>query len=242
MAGSDWSTWNSNQVSLRGWPESGRELKTEPLVSLVERKPHEVPFWAAIGCCQERPTGPLRVRKPGWGGGSRTASRSRKSALESQRTGKAAISGLMAAPEGSGSEGLGRGVEKPVTYYRLSEVAKRNSTKEIWLVIHGRVYDVTPFLNEVGPGRWWVGAAGGRAEKRGAGRRACDARRGLGRPAPRHVPSPGGQKWGAHEIAHLTVFLLTPPPDPVLQGSAYFSGGGIGGPHPLTPLAPPLKG
>lgn len=54
----------------------------------------------------------------------------------------------MAAPEGSGSEGLGRGEEKPVTYYRLSEVAKRNSAKEIWLVIHGRVYDVTRFLNE----------------------------------------------------------------------------------------------
>ncbi|KAI2579403.1 CYB5B isoform 5, partial [Pan troglodytes] len=25
---------------------------------------------------------------------------------------------------------------------------KRNSLKELWLVIHGRVYDVTRFLNE----------------------------------------------------------------------------------------------
>lgn len=54
----------------------------------------------------------------------------------------------MASMEASGSGGEGQGVEKPVTYYRLEEVAKRNSSKEIWLVIHGRVYDVTRFLNE----------------------------------------------------------------------------------------------
>ncbi|XP_004600619.2 cytochrome b5 type B [Sorex araneus] len=54
----------------------------------------------------------------------------------------------MAAKEASGGEGLGPGGDKPVTYYRLSEVAKRNSAKEIWLVIHGRVYDITRFLNE----------------------------------------------------------------------------------------------
>lgn len=60
----------------------------------------------------------------------------------------------MATVEASGSDGKGQGVETPVTYYRLEEVAKRNSLKEIWLVIHGRVYDITRFLNEVGPGRW----------------------------------------------------------------------------------------
>uniref|UniRef100_A0A671EI75 Cytochrome b5 n=1 Tax=Rhinolophus ferrumequinum TaxID=59479 RepID=A0A671EI75_RHIFE len=54
----------------------------------------------------------------------------------------------MATVEASGSDGKGQGVETPVTYYRLEEVAKRNSLKEIWLVIHGRVYDITRFLNE----------------------------------------------------------------------------------------------
>uniref|UniRef100_A0A8C3VWJ7 Cytochrome b5 n=1 Tax=Catagonus wagneri TaxID=51154 RepID=A0A8C3VWJ7_9CETA len=52
----------------------------------------------------------------------------------------------MAAVEASGSDG--QGVETSVTYYRLEEVAKRNSLKELWLVIHGRVYDVTRFLQE----------------------------------------------------------------------------------------------
>ncbi|XP_054934993.1 cytochrome b5 type B isoform X2 [Physeter macrocephalus] len=54
----------------------------------------------------------------------------------------------MATVEASGSDEKGRDVETSVTYYRLEEVAKRNSPKEIWLVIHGRVYDVTRFLNE----------------------------------------------------------------------------------------------
>uniref|UniRef100_A0A4X1SFG4 Cytochrome b5 n=1 Tax=Sus scrofa TaxID=9823 RepID=A0A4X1SFG4_PIG len=52
----------------------------------------------------------------------------------------------MATVEASGSDG--QGVETSVTYYRLEEVAKRNSPKELWLVIHGRVYDVTRFMNE----------------------------------------------------------------------------------------------
>ncbi|XP_047646352.1 cytochrome b5 type B [Phacochoerus africanus] len=52
----------------------------------------------------------------------------------------------MATVEASGSDG--QGVETSVTYYRLEEVAKRNSSKELWLVIHGRVYDVTRFMNE----------------------------------------------------------------------------------------------
>ncbi|NXL61632.1 CYB5B protein, partial [Chordeiles acutipennis] len=30
----------------------------------------------------------------------------------------------------------------------LEEVGKRNSSREAWLVIHGRVYDVTRFLEE----------------------------------------------------------------------------------------------
>lgn len=61
----------------------------------------------------------------------------------------------METVEASGSDGKGRGVETSVTYYRLEEVAKRNSPKEIWLVIHGRVYDVTRFLILLSPLRRW---------------------------------------------------------------------------------------
>lgn len=54
----------------------------------------------------------------------------------------------MATEEASGSDGKGQDGESSVTYYRLEEVTKRNSSKELWLVIHGRVYDITRFLNE----------------------------------------------------------------------------------------------
>lgn len=60
----------------------------------------------------------------------------------------------MATVVASGGDGEEQGVETSVTYYRLEEVAKRNSPKDIWLVIHGRVYDVSRFLDEVGPSRW----------------------------------------------------------------------------------------
>ncbi|XP_039552476.1 cytochrome b5 [Passer montanus] len=36
----------------------------------------------------------------------------------------------------------------PAPVFTLEEVAKRNSSREAWLVIHGRVYDVTRFLEE----------------------------------------------------------------------------------------------
>lgn len=68
--------------------------------------------------------------------------------------GKEVISGPMATVVASGGDGKEQGVETSVTYYRLEEVAKRNSSKDIWLVIHGRVYDVSRFLDEVGPRRW----------------------------------------------------------------------------------------
>ncbi|XP_040265859.1 cytochrome b5 [Bufo bufo] len=48
----------------------------------------------------------------------------------------------MASSEGSAGE------ESPVTYYTLEDVRKRNSAKELWLVIHGRVYDITRFVEE----------------------------------------------------------------------------------------------
>ncbi|XP_004625880.1 cytochrome b5 type B [Octodon degus] len=54
----------------------------------------------------------------------------------------------MATVQGGSSGEKGQGGETSVTYYRLEEVAKHNSSKELWLVIHGRVYDVTSFLNE----------------------------------------------------------------------------------------------
>ncbi|KAF6077209.1 cytochrome b5 type B [Phyllostomus discolor] len=54
----------------------------------------------------------------------------------------------MATVGASGNDGKGQGLETPVTYFRLEEVAQRNTSKETWLVIHGRVYDITRFLNE----------------------------------------------------------------------------------------------
>ncbi|XP_052583505.1 cytochrome b5 type B isoform X3 [Peromyscus californicus insignis] len=54
----------------------------------------------------------------------------------------------MATPEASGSGGNGEGSDPSVTYFRLEEVAKRNSAEETWMVIHGRVYDITRFLSE----------------------------------------------------------------------------------------------
>lgn len=33
--------------------------------------------------------------------------------------------------------------------YSLAEVAKHNSNKSVWFVIHNNIYDVTEFLNEV---------------------------------------------------------------------------------------------
>lgn len=59
----------------------------------------------------------------------------------------------MATPEASGSGRNGQGSDPAVTYYRLEEVAKRNTAEETWMVIHGRVYDITRFLSEV---RAWV--------------------------------------------------------------------------------------
>lgn len=50
---------------------------------------------------------------------------------------------LSAAAAGAAPEG------GPV--FTLAEVAKRNSSREAWLVIHGRVYDVGRFLGEVRP-------------------------------------------------------------------------------------------
>ncbi|KAI1235650.1 hypothetical protein IHE44_0002535, partial [Lamprotornis superbus] len=58
--------------------------------------------------------------------------------MEGGRHGEAAA----AAPSGDG----------PAPVFTLEEVAKRNSSREAWLVIHGRVYDVTRFLAEAVPG------------------------------------------------------------------------------------------
>ncbi|XP_075795898.1 cytochrome b5 type B [Pelodiscus sinensis] len=45
-----------------------------------------------------------------------------------------------------GSEQLGAAAGGP--FFTLAEVAQRNSSREAWLVIHGRVYDVSRFLDE----------------------------------------------------------------------------------------------
>nr|XP_033798254.1 cytochrome b5 isoform X1 [Geotrypetes seraphini] len=41
-----------------------------------------------------------------------------------------------------------RALDPQVTYHRLEEVRKRNTAAETWLVLHGRVYDVTRFVQE----------------------------------------------------------------------------------------------
>ncbi|NP_001089316.1 cytochrome b5 type B (outer mitochondrial membrane) L homeolog [Xenopus laevis] len=38
--------------------------------------------------------------------------------------------------------------EPQVNMYTLEELRKRNSAKDLWLVIHGRVYDITKFVEE----------------------------------------------------------------------------------------------
>lgn len=79
------------------------------------------------------------------------AGKSRKLAVEAQIAAERA-SDPMATPEASGSGEKVEGSEPSVTYYRLEEVAKRNSAEETWMVIHGRVYDITRFLSEVRAG------------------------------------------------------------------------------------------
>lgn len=90
----------------------------------------------------------------------------------------------MATPEASGSGGNDEGCDPSVTYYRLEEVAKRNSAEETWMVIHGRVYDITRFLSEV---RVWEAGGRGRGEGWGATRR----RRAPGRDRDPLEGSPG---------------------------------------------------
>lgn len=138
-----------------------------------EKKTNQEVVGSVIGCGQDPSDG---LVGPGYGsrGGPSAGSTWRKLAAGGGEWCRAGISGLMATVGASGSDGKGPGVETPVTYYRLEEVAERNSSKEIWLVIHGRVYDITRFLNEVGPGRregpWSCGVRGGRARK---GRQGC---------------------------------------------------------------------
>lgn len=68
--------------------------------------------------------------------------------------------------EGGGEAAAAAGPEGPGPVFTLQEVARRNCSREAWLVIHGRVYDVTRFLEEVrGRGR----APGSGAEASGSG-------------------------------------------------------------------------
>ncbi|KAK2103671.1 Cytochrome b5 type B (outer mitochondrial membrane) [Saguinus oedipus] len=58
----------------------------------------------------------------------------------------------MATAEASRSDEKVQGVGTSTTYYQLEEVVTQNSLKELWLVIHGRLYNVTLFIEEH-PGR-----------------------------------------------------------------------------------------
>uniref|UniRef100_A0A8V0XSW8 Cytochrome b5 type B n=1 Tax=Gallus gallus TaxID=9031 RepID=A0A8V0XSW8_CHICK len=49
---------------------------------------------------------------------------------------------------GQRTEAGGCAEEPAGPVFTLEEVGKRNSNREAWLVIHGRVYDVTRFLEE----------------------------------------------------------------------------------------------
>ncbi|RMC09394.1 hypothetical protein DUI87_14402 [Hirundo rustica rustica] len=49
---------------------------------------------------------------------------------------------------GRRGESVAAAGDGPAPVFTLEEVAKRNSSREAWLVIHGRVYDVTRFLEE----------------------------------------------------------------------------------------------
>uniref|UniRef100_A0A8D0FPJ9 Cytochrome b5 type B n=1 Tax=Strix occidentalis caurina TaxID=311401 RepID=A0A8D0FPJ9_STROC len=49
---------------------------------------------------------------------------------------------------GERTEAGGCAVAEAGPVFTLEEVGKRNSNREAWLVIHGRVYDVTRFLDE----------------------------------------------------------------------------------------------
>ncbi|XP_030060520.1 cytochrome b5 type B [Microcaecilia unicolor] len=54
----------------------------------------------------------------------------------------------MVQESGDGSSEGACDLDSQVTYYRLEEVRKRNTSAETWLVLHGRVYDITRFVEE----------------------------------------------------------------------------------------------
>ena len=41
--------------------------------------------------------------------------------------------------------------DKCVKYYTLEEITAHNTSKDTWLIIHDKVYDVASFLEEVRP-------------------------------------------------------------------------------------------
>ena len=49
--------------------------------------------------------------------------------------------------------------KKPPTF-TWEEVAKHNTAESLWMVVHDKVYDVTPFMDEVRWGYWVCGALG----------------------------------------------------------------------------------
>lgn len=49
------------------------------------------------------------------------------------------------------TEGVTETSDKCVKYYTLEEITAHNTSKDTWLIIHDKVYDVSSFLEEVRP-------------------------------------------------------------------------------------------
>lgn len=81
---------------------------------------------------------------------------------------------------GQRTEAGGCAEEPAGPVFTLEEVGKRNSNREAWLVIHGRVYDVTRFLEEVRPCGAGSGGPGQGKGRGGGGRGKPELGRGVG--------------------------------------------------------------
>lgn len=133
-----------SRLSLRPLPIGSRPPPRTPIGCTGSAPPLSCPS-LVLGCNGSRAG---RCHRYGARRGSGCAFRgAAPGSMEGGRRGEAAV----AAAAGDG----------PPPVFTLEEVAKRNSSREAWLVIHGRVYDVTRFLEEVRPGIGLPGPAPG---------------------------------------------------------------------------------
>uniref|UniRef100_U3IIR8 Cytochrome b5 type B n=1 Tax=Anas platyrhynchos platyrhynchos TaxID=8840 RepID=U3IIR8_ANAPP len=118
-------------------PHSSRPL---PLAARYWPAPLPAPFLLVDSCARSHPTASssrsLLVSQP-------TARLRRPRRADPVRCAKLPAASMEA---GKRAEGGGEAAAGPV--FTLQEVARRNCSREAWLVIHGRVYDVTRFLEE----------------------------------------------------------------------------------------------